>query len=163
MKTITTEIIMSHRPCDDYPESRVKSLIGNGKTPLEILDLLIPSRDRIWVLTRHGVLPDQILHEFALLCAESVLHIYEGRYPDDRRPRNAMIAKRRWLEGEITDIELSDAARAAEAAARAADVARAAARAARAAADAARAAAWAADAAEQEKQIEFLRGLLQCG
>jgi len=189
MKIITTEVIMTHNPCDDYPESRISELIGKGKTPLEILDLPIPSQDRIWVLTREEILSDQILHEFALLCEESVLHIYEDRHPGDRRPRNAIEAKRRWLRGEITDMELSEAADAAwatwaaRAAALSAEEAEEAAWAARAAEGAARSAAWvarsarsaawaarsaqaaraarAARAAEQEKQIEFFRGLLQ--
>lgn len=32
MKTITVREIMRHGPCDDYPRSRVKQLINNGKS-----------------------------------------------------------------------------------------------------------------------------------
>jgi hypothetical protein len=94
----------------------------------------------------------RVLHEWAIWCAEQVLHLFEKERPNDQRPRLALEAKRRWLDGDISDDELDAARAAAWAAAR--DVARDAARdaawaaawaAARAAArDAARAAAWAA-------------------
>ena len=74
----------------------------------------------------------ELLHEFACLCAEDALALIDN--PDPRSVA-AIAAKRRWLEGDISDDEL-DTARAAadEAAAWTAD-------------DAARAAAWAANAA----------------
>jgi len=108
---------------------------------------------------------DRTARLFACDCAESVLHIYERSYPDDRRPRNAIEVARRYANREATDDELfaawdaaGDAAWAAGDAAwdaagdaawaggdAAGDAAWAAGDAARAAAwDAARAAAWAA-------------------
>ena len=77
-------------------------------------------------------------------CAERVLHIYEKRYPDDKRPREAIETARRYAEGKATEKELAAAWAAASAAARdaASDAASAAAR--DAAWDAASAAAWAA-------------------
>lgn len=146
---ITVERIMEHNPCEQYPESRVRELIGDGKTPLEILDLPIPGEDRIWVLTRRGMIPEMQQHEFACRCAESVLHIYEAQYPDDKRPRTAIETKRRWMRGEATDEELDAAWAAARAAASAAAWA--------AAWDAARAAAW---DAEKERQIGMLRDIV---
>jgi hypothetical protein len=94
----------------------------------------------------------------AIFCAEKVIHIFETRYPDDKYPRNAIVAAEAWLQNPTDDnaIAANDAARAAEAraaraAARAAAyaAARAADAAAYAAADAAYAAAYAAaDAAD---------------
>ena len=88
----------------------------------------------------------RILHEFACTCAEDALALVER--PDERSVA-AIAAKRRWLNGEITDEELDSARAAAWDAARAAwdaalasrAAARDAARASRAARDASRAAA----------------------
>ena len=80
----------------------------------------------------------QILHEFACQCAEDALALVAQ---PDARSVAAIKAKRRWLNGEITDEELDSAWDAARAVARDAAswaVARAAARA------ASRAASWAA-------------------
>ncbi len=95
----------------------------------------------IWLSTREGVLTDRELHEFGLWSAEQVRHLMT-----DPRSTAALDAKRKWLDGEISDDELRRACEAAWAAWYAADaVVWAAKSAARAAAwDAARAAAWAA-------------------
>jgi len=96
---------------------------------------------------------------FACDCAERVLHLYEARYPDDDRPREAIRVARAFANGAATEDELAAAWAAAWAAGWDAgwDAARA----------AARAAAWAAarDAAwddEQEWQTarlsEYLHG-----
>lgn len=67
MKLITAEMIMAKNPCHNYSESRIKKLIGNGKTLLEILRSKIPVKDRIWVITRF--LPDNENRKFAIWCA----------------------------------------------------------------------------------------------
>jgi hypothetical protein len=123
--------------------------------------------------------------EFAVGCAENVLNLFESKYPEDKRPRNAIDAAKRYLENPSEENRLAcwaaagaacDAASSAWAAADAADAAGAAyaADAACAACDAARAAyaargavgaawaargavgaAWAARAAEREFQKEL--------
>lgn len=62
-------------------------------------------------------------HEFALWCAEGALEAERraGRDPD-HRSREALIVKRRWLDGQATDAELAAAWAAAWAAARAASL-----------------------------------------
>jgi hypothetical protein len=84
-------------------------------------------------------------------CAERVLPVFEGRYPDDKRPRAAIEATRRCIDDPSADNRQSIAAAYAAArsaanfvAAARADAADAAARAAYAAADAAARAAYAA-------------------
>ena len=96
----------------------------------------------------------------AIYAAEQVIHIFEKYYPDDKYPRNAIVAAEAWLINPTDDnaIAANDAARAADAAVYAAAdaayaaeadaAARAAARAAYAADAAARAAVYAADAAD---------------
>jgi len=76
--------------------------------------------------------------QFAVLCAESVLHIYENQYPDDNRPRKAIEAAQNYLKKPSN---------AAAYAAKAANEAAYAAYAAKAANEAANAAAYAAKAA----------------
>jgi hypothetical protein len=91
------------------------------------------------------------LRIFACDVAEDVLPIFQRKYPDDKRPQQAIEVARLYVDGKVTKEELSaawDAARAAAgAAAWAADAAGAAAGAAAWAADAAAAAAAAWDAA----------------
>jgi hypothetical protein len=104
----------------------------------------------IWLAMREGVLTDRELHEFSLWSAEQVRHLMT-----DPRSIAALDAKRKWLDGEISDDELQAACEAAWAAWYAADAeadvaARAAAWAAKSAAraavwNAAKAAAWAAE------------------
>ena len=92
--------------------------------------------ERVAVPTR-----EQHVH-FALDVAESVLHIFEERNPNDRRVRQAIETTRAYVDGKATLQELRDAAAAAGAAARAAAYYTAAGDAARAAARAAWDAAW---------------------
>ena len=89
--------------------------------------------------------------QFAVLCAESVLHIYENQYPDDNRPRKAIEAAQNYLKKPS-----NAAAKAANAAAKAANAAAKAAKAAYEAAKAAKAAnaAYAANAAAYEAAYE---------
>jgi len=90
--------------------------------------------------------------EYACLCAEGVLHLFEQDHPQDDRPRKAIEAARRWL-AEPTEANRQAADAAADAASAAAayfaasaDYASAAYFAAAASADAASAAAFAANA-----------------
>ena len=47
--------------------------------------------------------------EYACLCAESVLHIFEQGYPQDQRPRRMIESARRWLL-EPTEVNRLEAA-----------------------------------------------------
>ena len=70
----------------------VKELIGEGKTPAEILGLPISAKDRVWVLTRPKMISETSLREFVYRCAEKILAVYESRFPEDTRPREAIAA-----------------------------------------------------------------------
>ena len=86
--------------------------------------------------------------EYAIIQAESVLHIFEKEFPDDKRPRQAIEAARKWWREPSEANQLAANAAAYAAANAAAYAANAAAYAASAAADAYAAyAAAAADAA----------------
>jgi hypothetical protein len=60
----------------------------------------------------------RIIAVWATDCAEHVLHLFEEKYPEDKRPRNAIEAGRAWIRGEIRVGEARKAAIATHAAAR---------------------------------------------
>lgn len=164
---INAEIIKKFEPCEprfnnfkkEYPkfEGNLKEFISLDR---------ISYRDKIWVVTRLFTKKQNV--QWAVLCAESVLSIYESKYPNDNRPRAAIDAIKAWMnnpseENRLAAYAAAGAAADAAYAAYAADYA--AARATNAAADyaagaatnAARAAAGAANAAayDFDKQIEL--------
>lgn len=92
----------------------------------------------------------RVLHEFACVVATQAMDLVESRGGTiDPRSRAAVVAKRRWLAGEIDDKELASA----KAAARTAWGARAAWGASEAAKASANASAWGAAWAEQNKLL----------
>ena len=107
---ITVKKIMSWKPCDKYSESRVKNLIGKGKTPLELCDLKIPVSDIFWVIFREEIIPEKDLHELACKFAEQALKAERkaGREPH-LNSWKAIKVKRQWLKGKATDKKLSAA------------------------------------------------------
>src|SRR6056297_2739425 len=153
MKTTFREIRSCH-PCKDgwsllcntvlntdFPEdpeswSQCQLTEEQLDTEVSILEILESNgvKDAFWALRT------QNYRDYCLILAdiaESVLYIWEERYPNDNRPRLAVSTIRKWYSGEATDKELRNAASAVAGAA-ASDVAVA------AAADAANAAANAA-------------------
>ena len=105
---ITTELLMSWKPCRSYTREIVSSLLGDGKTPLEICDGDIPGQDCEWVLLRPEIIPEPELHELACKFAEHALldERKSGREPD-LRSWAAIEAKRKWLRKQITDEQLA--------------------------------------------------------
>ena len=101
---ITTEQIMAWSPCGRYNESIVSDLIGDGKTPIEITELMIPAEDRLWVLLRQDIIPEIQLHSLACDFAQAVSHLNQ-----DPRVQAAIDAKRKWIAGKISDKELEAA------------------------------------------------------
>ena len=49
---------------------------------------------------------ERVARLFAADCAEHVLHIFEAVYPNDKRPREAIEAARKYARGEISAEEL---------------------------------------------------------
>lgn len=78
------------------------------------MPILPKDRDpRLITIRRGGTLTDEhhrLLADWALLCAEHVLHLFEDQQPDDSRPRDAIDAGRAWIRGEL---RMGDARRAA--------------------------------------------------
>ena len=119
LKEITIEQVLSWKPCGDHSREELLKISGGrtSLTPLEILALDIPVDHRFWVLLREEIIPEKELHLLACEFAVAVLPIWEKAYPEDKRPRQAIEAKRKWVAGEIDDDELAGAGDAARAAA----------------------------------------------
>ncbi len=124
------------------PWDALKYAMGGRLWEVEIPADAVPHGNPVdkYVATRRTYLRSvdlrDVLVEFSCRRAEGVLHIYEKKYPNDSRPRNAIEAARASQRGEITKEQLAAAGAAAWDAAGAAAWA--------AAWAAARAAAWAA-------------------
>ena len=84
--------------------------------------ILPKQRDpRLITIRRGGTLSDEhhrLLAEWALLCAEHVLHLFESHRPGDGRPREAIAIGRAWIRGEVRMRDAHQAAFVANAAAR---------------------------------------------
>jgi len=110
---LTKKTVRDLRPCKDGLAWYLK----NGSD--DLLDTLLrvneyrPDYAR-WLFSRLANREQQT--EIAIFCAEKVLPIFEDRYPDDDRPRKAILAAKNWLK-EPTDTNRAAAAYDADAAA----------------------------------------------
>jgi hypothetical protein len=145
----TYKDVMDLNPCYDPVERGYCTPDWTGTALDVLLAERIPSEDKLYVVLNDGWIPDRVLHEFAIWCADEALKRVGN---PDPRSLNALEVKRRWLRGKATDEELAAARAAAWDAARAAM-------------DAARAAAWAAmDAARaaiRDAQVARLIEILE--
>jgi len=121
MTTTTLKAIQKELPYD-YTEASLlfhwgKLLKHLGKTkaddePLEMETILNINgiSDAIWCLR---ALPDEyesVVRLFNCDMAEHVLHIFENKYPKDKRPRESIRMSRAYSAGESTFDELNAAA-----------------------------------------------------
>ena len=92
-----------------YPDECVKLF---GKDTLKYLGGVkrVLNEDTISLVLRPEFIPTEVLHKLSMKFAYSCLGNFEKEYPNDNRPRLAIEAKRKFLKGEITEVEL-DAAR----------------------------------------------------
>ena len=84
---------LSNKPCIERLESaflHYKDFDGN-LSEFIALDK-ITYHDKVWVIK--NLLSKPQLVRWGVLCAESVLYIFEDKYPDDKRPRIALKATR---------------------------------------------------------------------
>lgn len=86
------------------------------------MPILPAERDpRLITVRRGGTLTDEhhwLLAEWAALCAEHVLHLFEHEQSGDTRPRDAIALGRAWIRGEVSMREAHKAAFVANAAGR---------------------------------------------
>jgi hypothetical protein len=90
---INQESIKALNPCKDRFDNYIKHYGTRSFTPAQFLGLKnITHKDKLWVAFR--ILPKETVVKIAADSAESVLHIYEAKYPGDLRPRKAIEASR---------------------------------------------------------------------
>jgi len=157
MKKINLEYIKSLNPCQNRLNNYIEHYSDFEGTLEQFLRLKkITQADKEWVYFRS--VSKETARLVACDIAESVLHIFEDKFPNDDRPRKVIEAARRENKDAARAAAWVAAARAAAraaawvAAARAADAARAAAFAAALRCSAALDAAWAARAAGRANQ-----------
>ena len=90
---ITKEYLESLKPCADRWENYLKHYSEWSGTLSQFLDLPeLSHRDKVWVFVRS--VDKYKLKFFAADCAQSVLNLFERRFPGDDRPRKAIDAAR---------------------------------------------------------------------
>ena len=137
MTKINLEYIKTFDPCQDGLDNYIKYHKEFNGTMTEFLSLEhIPYEDKVWLVVK--VIDYKILQKWSVDCAESVLHIYEDKYPGDNRVRDCIETTKKYLVGECSIEEVNATRSAAWSAARSAT---------ESARSAARSAAWSADAA----------------
>ena len=94
----------SPTPADalDYAPGPILCVVDVSK-PVEADDDKQVSRRRTLL---QAVDATDAIHRVACDIAEDVLPIYERTHPDDKRPRQAIEAKRQWLAGEMSTADL---------------------------------------------------------
>ena len=113
MITTTLRAIREQEPSSDLLEKLIKNLNGMSEDePLKFSTIVESNgiEDALWCLRS---LPDEHLPAIRLLAAdiaERVLHIYEEKFPDDKRPREAIKAARDFANGKIDKDQLKRAA-----------------------------------------------------
>ena len=151
VKTITVEWLQSKGACEESIKAWHGETDHDTFATLNRLVVKNPEWGH-WLICR--IMNKNQSVQYAIFAAEQVIDIYEGKYPNDKRPRNAIEAAKAYVQNPskktkaYAAADAAYAAYAAYAAAYAADAAAYAAYAAAAAAYAAYAAAYADDAAD---------------
>jgi hypothetical protein len=146
-RIINKDVIKALSPCESgYKNYLIYYENFNGSLEEFLLLENIPYSDKVWLIRKICVRDELVL--WSCRCVESVLHLYEKKYPHDFRPRKCIevILAERSIE-EIKEARDTAFAATADAAAYAADAADAAAAVATAAAYSAYTAAYAAASA----------------
>ena len=142
-KSFSKAFMQENCGCYEETEGRLEACsfmqTEGGVSLTAILDSEIPIKDKYWFVIQKCNLSRLQIQQLAINTALVALHIFENKYPGDKRPRLALEAAQSYLDGKISLDGLKERrADAADAAAYAADAAAyAAAYAADAAADAA--------------------------
>ena len=86
---INTEKLKELNPCVDRYRNWLEHYSEFCGSFNEFLDLdKITYDDKIFVIKK--LVPKEVLVKWAILCAESVLHFFERKFPNDKRPRDCI-------------------------------------------------------------------------
>ncbi len=108
MKT-TIAKIKSHHPCTDGWKKLISFHGDDLKKELTPVEILRSNgiKDAIWGLRAFG--DENKVYLFCADVAESVLHLFENKYPNDKRVRQAIETIRLFVDGKIDRDELKSA------------------------------------------------------
>ena len=98
MKKITVKWLTDRNACISMDDKLVAEKEFNGDI-VKILDALICEdrfSDANWLFTKYASKKQGVL--YAIFAAELVLHIFENKYPKDKRPREAIQAAKSYLK-----------------------------------------------------------------
>jgi hypothetical protein len=115
--TTTLSLLRNHDACKNGYKKLAKFLgkdYGN-EMPINLLKILENNGadDCLWSLRATQEDSDKIARLMAADFAESVLHFYTAKYPDDKRPVKAIQAARDYANGIIMSMNCDEASRAA--------------------------------------------------
>lgn len=104
-KEFTKDYIINNRGC--YSVKQVQELSFINKEQITINDLIehLSVSELCWFVINKCNPTLKELQMFALFCAEQVQHIYDDKYPKDKRIEECNIATRQYIEGEINKQE----------------------------------------------------------
>jgi hypothetical protein len=97
MQQITSELIASLEPCKERHQNYLKHYKNKTLSLKEFLQLEhLTYTDKLWVWNR--VASKDIACKWALTCALTSLPFFEAKYPNDRRPREALEAMQQLMK-----------------------------------------------------------------
>jgi hypothetical protein len=103
MILITRELLRKWKAC--YSDNRIAEIVSeSGLTPMQILDLDIPAKDRLWVVLREEVIPARELRLLECKWAREALTLSGNTDP---RSVAAVDCAERFVRGEATTEELA--------------------------------------------------------
>jgi len=113
----TLQLLKKENVCEDGMKTLKASLPkGHRVNALISLDHILANcgiYHAIWALRATTVNCDRQARFMTIDFGESTLHIFEELYPEEERPRLALVAAKKFLQGKITAEEMYSAAAAA--------------------------------------------------
>ena len=108
MKTeFTKDYILENRIYYTIEEMEKLPFINKESITLQDLFESLTTEHFLWFLTRKCGLTILEKRKFALHCAKEVLPIFESEHPDDNRVRLCIEATEKFINGEISNVELN--------------------------------------------------------
>ena len=111
VKTISSNVLLSSEllSAEDSFSLSIELKQRLQLTALEIIELDLPTRNRVEALLQKEFLEEDQLRELACDFAEHTLQVFEGYCPRDKRPRNFVEIARLYHAGKMGKERLKDA------------------------------------------------------
>lgn len=97
MKTVTKQLLEKIGACQEGTEYAIKNLLGMSYP--DAIKQCIKDYQLSWANWGIVRVMDKVNNvKYAVYAAKQVLKIYEDKYPNDRRPREAITAAEQWIK-----------------------------------------------------------------